>query len=123
MEDLQKLIEKILKQVPRFALEKRLSEKMREAGVPIDEATLSKTAEHILSGRDGPFAMGGDDDVAIQITDEDIDYVVKVSERFYNEQLAGVLDNVGDTQRIFCPSASVRNGQRNSRRIRPIWRR
>jgi hypothetical protein len=97
MEKLQALIERTLKQVPRLILERRLAEKVKEAGLPVDEATLSKAAEHILSGSRETFKFGGnDDDVTIQITSEDIEYVAKATERFHNEQLAGVLAKVGD---------------------------
>ena len=96
MEELQQLIEDALRQVPRLALEKRLAEKMRDAGLPTDKETLSKVAGHILSGSGESFIIEGDDDTEIQITDEDLAYVVTVSERFYNEQLAGVLDQVSD---------------------------
>jgi hypothetical protein len=96
MEELQQLIEDTLKKIPRLALEKRLAEKIRDAGLPVDEVKLSKVAEHILSGSRESFIIAGGGDTEIQITDEDLAYAVTVSERFYNEQLAGILDQVSD---------------------------
>jgi Family of unknown function (DUF5677) len=97
MEELQEIFETTLKQVPRLALERRLAEKMKEAGLPVAETTLSKAAEHILSGSREVFKFGGsDDDVTIQITDDDIEHVLKAIERFQNEELPGVLAKVAD---------------------------
>jgi hypothetical protein len=97
MDKLQELVESVLNQIPKFALEIRLAEKMKDAGLSVDEETLSRAAEHILSDNQETFEFGGnDDDVTIQITNEDIEYVVKATERFHNEQLAGVCDEAGD---------------------------
>ena len=62
MEDLQNLIKEMLKQIPRLALEKQLGRKMREAGLPIDKAILSKATEHILSESRESFIIDGDGD-------------------------------------------------------------
>src|SRR5271155_1273140 len=97
MEHLQELIASTLKQIPRFVLERRLDEKLREAGIAVDTATLSKAAEHILSGSGETFELGKNaDDATIQITDDDIEHVVKMTDRFYTEQRGGFLDKAGD---------------------------
>lgn len=96
MDKLQALVESVLKQIPKLALESRLAEKMKEAGLSVDKETLSRAAEHILSEGRETFKFGGNgDNVTVQITNEDIEYVVKATERFQNEQLAGVLAKAG----------------------------
>jgi hypothetical protein len=97
MDKLQALVESVLKQIPKLALERRLAEKMKEAGLSVDKETLSRAAEHILSEGHETFKFDENgDDVTIQITNEDIEYVVNATERFQNEQLAGVLAKAGD---------------------------
>jgi hypothetical protein len=101
MDKLQELFESVLNQIPKLVLERRLADKMKEAGLSVDKETLSRAADHvadhILTGDRNPFRFGGNgDDVSIQITDDDIEYVVKATERFRNEQLADVLDKAGD---------------------------
>jgi hypothetical protein len=97
MDKLQELVENVLNQIPKFALEIRLAEKLKDAGLSADKETLSRAAEHILRGGRETFKIGGNgDDVTIQIINEDIEYVVKAIERFHNEQLAGILDEASD---------------------------
>jgi hypothetical protein len=70
---------------------------MKEGGIAIDEATLANAAEHILSGSHEPFELSkSGDDITIQITDEDIEYVVSATERFGSEQLSDFLAKTGD---------------------------
>jgi hypothetical protein len=96
-EELHKLIEGVLRQIRRFVLEKRLAERAREAGLSVDEATLSKAAEHVLSGNHEPFGLSkGGDNTTIQITGEDIEYVVSATERFGGEQLSDFLAKASD---------------------------
>jgi hypothetical protein len=91
MDKLQERIESILNQVPKFALEIRLAEKMTDAGLSVGKETLSRAAEHILSGGRETFKIDRNgDDVTIKITNEDFEYVVKATERFYNERLAAL---------------------------------
>ena len=97
MEKLQELVDGMLKQVPRLVLERLLAEKVKEVGLSVDEAAISKAAEHIMSGSDEDLKFGeSEDDVTINITDEDIEYVVNTTERFLNEQLSGVLEKSSD---------------------------
>jgi hypothetical protein len=90
MDILHELFESVvLKQFPKRALEKRLAFRMKEAGRSVHKETLSRAAEHILSGGHETFEFEENgDDVTIHITNEDIEYV--------NEQLAGVVDKAGD---------------------------
>ena len=124
MGELQELFESVLNQIPKRALEKRLSDKIKEAGCSVDKETLSRAADHILSVLSGgrksfKFEFDGNDhDVTIQITDEDIEYVVKATERFENEQLAGVVDKAGDDiANLLLKFLSSRDGLKNLRRI------
>jgi hypothetical protein len=97
MKKLHELVGVTLRQIPRSILERRLDEKFKEAGISVAAATVSKAAEHILDGSSGTFKFGkADSDVTIQITDDDIEYVVKTTERFHTEQLGGFLDKAGD---------------------------
>jgi hypothetical protein len=117
---LQELVDSVLlSQIPKLALEKRLSEKMKEGDLPVDKEIVSRAAEHILRGRDEPFKFDGNgDDVTIHITNEDIDYVVKATERFHNEQLADVLATAGDeTANLLLKFLSSKDGMKNLRLI------
>lgn len=96
MEQLQKLVNDMIKEIPKLALEKRLAQKLEEVSIKVDEETISKAAQHVLSGNPDIFHLSGHEDVNIEITDGDIEHVLKVSEKFYTEQLAGILDNLGD---------------------------
>jgi hypothetical protein len=96
MEELQKLIESTLEKVPRIILERRLAEKLKEAGLSADTTTLFQAAAHILSGSPDAFKFESEGDITIQITNDDIEYVEKATEQFHNERLAGILDEVGD---------------------------
>jgi Photosynthesis system II assembly factor YCF48 len=96
MEELQELIEREVKEVARLILERQLAEKLKEAGLSVDAATLSKAAAHIMSGSQESFKFKGGEDVTIQMTNDDIEYVVKATEQFYNEHLARILDKVAD---------------------------
>ena len=94
MEELQKLIESTLNNIPRLMLEKRLAEKLKETGLSVDTTTLSKAVAHILSGSADVFKFEGEGegDITIQITNDDLEYVRKATEQFHNEHLAGILD-------------------------------
>jgi hypothetical protein len=92
MDELQRLLETTLTQVPRLLLEKRLAEKFKATGLRVTRATTRKAAIHILSGSRESFKLdGNNDNLSIQITDEDIEYVVTGTERFHKEHLEGVL--------------------------------
>jgi hypothetical protein len=93
MQELQNILDKVLKRVPQLALERRLSEKLKDAGVSIGKKAISNAAKHILAGKPAPYRFDGTkDDIDILITDDDIEYVVKATEKFYNEQLDEVLE-------------------------------
>jgi hypothetical protein len=97
MEKLQELIDRTLRQVPRLVLERLLAEKVKKVGLCVDEAVISKAAEHMMRGSHEEFKLGeSDDDVTINITDEDIEQVANITERFLNEQLSGILDKASD---------------------------
>ena len=94
---LQHLLETTLKQIPQLLLEKRLTEQFRASGLTITHAAVRKAALHVLSGSEDPLRIDGTsdgDDVSIEITDEDIEYVASGTERFHTEQLEGVLREV-----------------------------
>lgn len=97
MEEFQKMLERELKTIPQRLLEKRLSERFLEAGVQASDADLARASEHLLSGNTETFHFGDiDDDVSIEITEDDIEYVVAKLEEFYKEKLVDVLHGVGD---------------------------
>jgi Family of unknown function (DUF5677) len=110
MDYLQQLLETTLAQVPQLLLEKRLAEKFKATGHKITKTTTRKAALHILSGIREPFIIdGNNDDISIQISDEDIEYVVKGTERFHREQLADVLRTAAnDTAGLLYKSLSKR---------------
>ena len=110
MEEIQKLLEMTLKEVPLLVLEKRLAEKVNEAGLTVDKTILRKAAKHILSGSRETFQLDGNSsDVNIQITNDDLEYVVKAVERFYKEQLVGVVAKTADnTANLMLNSLSKR---------------
>jgi hypothetical protein len=116
---LQELVDSVLSQIPKLALEKRLTDKMTEVDLPVDKEIVSRAAEHILSGVDEPFKCDGNgDDVTIHITNEDLEYVLKATERLHNEQLAGVLETVGDeTANLLLKFLSSKDGMKNLRFI------
>ena len=94
MNPLQLLLETTLKQIPQLLLEKRLTEKFKASGLTITPAAVRKAALHVLSGSENSIRIDGTsdgDDVSIEITDEDIEYVVSGTERLHTEQLEGVL--------------------------------
>lgn len=96
MEEFQNMLEKELKTVPRRFLEKRLSERFFEAGIHASDADLTRASEHLLSGNTETFHFGDTDDhVTIEITEDDLEYVVAKSEEFYKEKLVDVLRDVG----------------------------
>ena len=96
MDEFQKMLERELKTIPRRFLEKRLSERFLEAGFQISDADLTKASEHFLSGNTETFHLGDTDDyVTIEITEDDLEYVVEMSEEFHREKLADVLHHVG----------------------------
>lgn len=96
MEEFQKMLEKELKTVPRRFLERRLSERLLEAGIQICDADLARASEHLLSGNTETFHFGDiDDHAAIEITEDDVEYVVAKSEEFYREKLVDMLHDVG----------------------------
>jgi len=104
MEHLQELIEKTLNEIPRFLLERRLAEKAKMAGLTVDETMISEIAADVLNGRRETYKLGASDEqVVIQITDEDIEFIEKAAERFHTEQLADVLVRFGDdtADRVF----------------------
>lgn len=91
MDMLQNLLEKTLKQVPRIVLEKRLAERFKAVGLKVTKATTRAAAEHILSGKlqGEDFKLPGEG--VVQITDEDLDFVVKGTEKFYSERYEDML--------------------------------
>lgn len=94
---LQHLLETTIKQIPQLLLENRLTEKFKESGLTITQAAVRKAARHVLSGSEDSIRINGTsdgDDVSIEITDEDIEYVVSGTERFHRERLEGVLREV-----------------------------
>ena len=107
---LQELFESALKQIPKRALEERLAFRMKEAGLSVDKETLSRVAEHILSGGHETYKFDGKgDDVTIHMTNEDIEYVEKAMERFDSERRAGVVGKAGnDTANLFFKFLSKR---------------
>jgi hypothetical protein len=97
MEKLQELIDRTLRQVPRLVLERVLAEKVKAVGLPVDEAMVSKAVDHIMSGgREGFQFDEIGDDVTVNITNENIEYVVTTTEKLLNEQLSGILDKASD---------------------------
>jgi hypothetical protein len=110
MDELQQLLETTLTQVPHLLLEKRLVEKFKATGLKVTRATTRKAALHILSGSQEFFKIDANNEtLVIQITDEDIEYVVKGTERFHTEQLEGVLrKTANDTAHLFYKSLSKR---------------
>jgi hypothetical protein len=97
---LDELLERTINElVPRLILERLFAEKIKNAGLSVDAVTLSQAAAaHIVSGRTESFKFdtGGDDQVTIEITDDDIEYVVKAIEQFHNERLGDVFDKASD---------------------------
>ena len=97
MNELQRLVEKTLADAPQLLLEKRLAEKFKAAGLKTTSATVRKAALHILSGSEEPFNIKGKgDNISIQITDEDIEYVINGTERLNGEALEPFLRNAAD---------------------------
>lgn len=110
MDELQQLLEHTLRQMPSLLLEKRLSEKFAAAGLKVSKANTKKAALHILSGSKVAFKIDdSDSDVSIQVTDDDIRYVVEGVERFYKKKAEGVLyDIADDTAELLYKSLSKR---------------
>lgn len=97
MREIHELLEKTFQKLPQMALEKRLAQKVQEAGLSVSATRLSQAAQHILSGSQEPFTFDETaNDCTIQITSDDLEYVVKTTERFYNEQAGTVIDKVSD---------------------------
>lgn len=115
MQEIQKLLEESLRQLPRLALEKRLAEKTIEAGFTIERAVLSRAAEHILSGNRDPFQITSTgDDAVIQITNEDIESAVNNTQRFLDEHLEKFVAKIGDETTTRLLRSLEKNGRRNT---------
>lgn len=97
MDDIQKIVAQTLKDLPRLALERRLAFRAEEVGISVEASTLKRAAEHILSGSRGNFRISDDgEDVTIQITAEDLEWVMEKVDHFFKDELAGVLAKSAD---------------------------
>jgi SpoVK/Ycf46/Vps4 family AAA+-type ATPase len=101
MRTLQELLEKELRNAPRQFLEKRLAEKLKASGLRATKARTRKVAEHILAGNTDDIAIDRKcRDASVFVTDEDLDHVLKDTERFFGEQYESIVrdaaENIAD---------------------------
>ncbi len=101
MRTLQELLEKELRNVPRQILETRLAEKLKAAGLRATKARTRRLAESILAGNTSDIAIAKDGrDASIVVTDEDLDHVLKDTERFFGEHYERIVrdaaENIAD---------------------------
>jgi Family of unknown function (DUF5677) len=93
MDIIQKQFEMTLAQVPTALLQKILDRKLQAVNVKVQKKTLEKAANHILTGNSAPlkFRSKSGQNVTIQITEEDIKYIVDGTERLRKDHLEPVL--------------------------------
>lgn len=97
MRTLQELLEKELKNLPRQILEQRLAEKLKTVGLRATKARTRKFAEHILAGNTEEISLDTKGrDASIVVTDEDLEHVLKYTERFFGEQYETIVRNAAE---------------------------
>lgn len=97
MRQLQNAIEETLKDVPIIAIEALLKDKLKSAGLKASAQKIREAAKHIMSGRKGSFQFSdADDDINIEITDADLEAVIKKVENFLDNQLPDLISTTAE---------------------------
>ncbi|HEY1612095.1 MAG TPA: DUF5677 domain-containing protein [Rhizomicrobium sp.] len=101
MDRVTKRIHEATKELPRRFLEKKVAEKIREAGVDDAKTIAPKLLEHFLSGSTEPFVWDDGRDtpspnIAISLKDEDLDDALRKASAFIANDLPKVLKDTAD---------------------------
>ena len=120
MHQIQKILDDAVAQVPRRALERRLAAKFKHLGIAVSDAATAALVQQILDGKTtGLRVDGGPDDITIDLTQDDFDYVITVAEQFTNEQLPALVEKVSDeaADALFKSLAKGWRQEANSQRV------
>ncbi len=96
--DTDDVISAVLHDVPRYALERLLREKLQKAGVKARKSSISRAVEQILSGDEGEFFFGekAADAANIEITERDLDTLIERLETFTSDELPKITEGASE---------------------------